>query len=186
VKEMVEKYKINPCGLSCEFCDSNTTKLQDSADYLSKASEDPMFFGIMSTTNPGFNTENIPGFKEIIKTIGGLPPCPGCDESSHCSISQCAKEKKVENCGKCDNFDVEKGNCTAPPTASVVPMTPPAPIYLGFLGQRYQDTNIKNLQAIAKGNMKEVESWIDDMVKNKKTNRDLIDTSVNLFDMMKK
>ena len=183
---MVEKYKINPCGLSCEFCDSNTTKLQDSAEYLSKASEDPMFFGIMAMTNPGFNKENIPGFKEIIEMLKGFPPCPGCEKSSHCSINQCVKENKVENCGQCNNFDADKGNCTAPPTASGASITPPAPIYLGFLGKRYQDTNIKNLQAIAKGNAKEVEAWFDDMVKNEKTNRDLIDTSVNLFDTMKK
>lgn len=183
---MVEKYKINPCGMCCDFCDSNTTKLQDSASYLSKASEDPMFFGIMSTTNPGFNKENISGFKEIIEMIGALPPCPGCEKSAHCSINQCAKEKKVENCGKCDNFDAEMGNCTAPPIPSGASFTPPAPIYLGFLAQRYQNTNIKNLRAIAKGNIKEVESWIVEMVEKKKTNRDLIDTSVNLFDMMKK
>ena len=31
-----------------------------------------------------------------------------------------------------------------------------------------------------------IPALIDDMVKNEKTNRDLIDTSVNLFDMMKK
>jgi len=183
---MGEKYKINPCGLSCEFCDSNTTILQDSAKYLSRASEDPMFFGVMVMTNPGFNKESIPGFKEIIKIIEGMPPCPGCEKSGHCSINQCAKEKKVENCGKCEKFNAEKGNCTAPPISSGASFTPPAPIYLGALSQRYQNTNIKNLQAIAKGNMKEVESWIDDMVKNKKTNRDLIDTSLNLFDMMKK
>ena len=178
--------KINPCGLTCDFCDSNTTKLQDSARYLLKASEDPMFFSIMSMTNPGFNKENIPGFKKIIKMVEGLPPCPGCDEAGYCSINQCAKEKKVDNCGKCNNFDADKGICTAPPTPSGSAQTPPAPIYLGLLGQRYKNINIKNLQAIAKGNVKKVESWIDNMVKNKKTNRDIIDTSVNLFDMMGK
>ena len=183
---MVEQYKINPCGLSCEFCDSNTTKLQDSAKYLSKASKDPMFFGIMSMTNPGFNNENVPGLKELIEMIEGFPPCPGCEKSGHCSINQCVKEKEVENCGKCEIFDADKGHCTAPPTTSGASITPPAPIYLAFLAQRYQNANIKNLQAIAKGNTKEVESWIDDMVKNEKTNRDLIDTSVNLFDTMKK
>ena len=183
---MVEKRKINPCGLSCEFCDSNTTKLQDNAKYLLKASEDPMFFGVMTMTNPGFNNENIPGFKEIIKTIGGLPPCPGCEKSGHCSINQCAKESEVENCGKCEKFDAEKGNCTAPPIPSGTSFTPPVPIYLNALSQRYQNANIKNLQAIAKGNIKEIESWVEDMVKNKKTNRDLIDTNINLFEMMKK
>jgi len=183
---MVEKYNVNPCGLSCEFCDSNTTILEDSANYLLKASEDPMFFGIMSMTNPGFNEENIPGFKEIVQLIGGFPPCPGCKKSAHCSINQCVKDKGVDNCGQCNNFDIEKGNCTAPPTASGASITPPAPIYLEFLSKRYQNVNIKNLQAIAKRNTKEVELWIDNMVKNKKKNRDLIDTTVNLFDMMKK
>lgn len=182
---MTENYKINPCGLTCDFCESYTTQLQDSARYLLKASEDPMFFGRISMTNLSFKKENISGFKEIIKIIEGLPPCPGCDEAVYCSINQCAKEKKLDNCGKCNNFDADKGVCTAPPTPSESTSTPPAPIYLGLLGRRYKNTNIKNLQAIAKGNTKEVESWINDMVENKKTNRDLIDISVNLFDRMR-
>lgn len=188
MSEMTGKYKITTCGMSCDLCDSNTTKLQDKAKYFLKALEDPMFSGIISMMNPksSFTGENIATFNNMLKELEGFPPCPGCENSMHCSINQCAKEKKVDNCANCDSFDANKGICTAPPTPQESAFTPPAPIYLGFLSKRYQNTNIKNLQAIAKGKKKEVEIWIEDMIKNGKTSRDLIDVSVNLFEMMKK
>lgn len=188
MSEMTEKYKITPCGLSCDLCDSNTTILQDKAKYFLKALEDPMFSGIISMMNPksNFNAENITIFKNMLKELEGFPPCPGCDKSMHCSINLCAKEKKVENCAKCDYFDVDKGSCTAPPTSQGSAFTPPAPIYLELLSKRYQNVNIKNLQAIAQGEEKQIELWIEDMLKNRKTSRDLIDVSVNLFEMMNK
>ena len=50
---MTKDYDLTTCGLSCDLCDGNTTKLQDSAKYLSKVFEDPMFQGIflMGTQN---------------------------------------------------------------------------------------------------------------------------------------
>jgi hypothetical protein len=188
MSEMIDKYKITTCGLSCDLCDSNTTKLQDKATYFLKALADPMFSGIISMMNPksSFNEENIATFNSMLKELEGFPPCPGCEKSMHCSINQCAKEKKVENCANCKSFNVNKGICMASPVPQESAFTPPAPIYLGFLSKRYQNTNIKNLQAIAKGKIKEVELWIEDMIKDGKTNRDFIDVSVNLFEMMKK
>jgi hypothetical protein len=185
---MSEKNKITTCGLSCDLCDSNTTKLQDYAKYFLKVLEDPMFSGIISMMNPksSFSKGNTTTFNSMLKELEGFPPCPGCDKSMHCSINQCAKAKKVETCANCNSFDVDKGNCIETPTPKEAVFTPPAPIYLEFLAKRYQNINIKNLQAIAKGKQHEVESWIDEMIKKGKTSRDLIDTSVNLFEMMKK
>jgi hypothetical protein len=188
MSEMTEKYKITTCGLSCDLCDSNTTKLQDNAKYFLTVLKDPMFSGIISMMNPNssFNGENITLFNNMLKELEGFPPCPGCEKTMHCSINLCAKEKKVETCAECDNFNVNKGICTAPPTPQESAFTPPAPIYLAGISKRYQNTNIKNLRAIAKGKKKEVESWIADMIKKGKTSRDLIDVSVNLFEIMKK
>jgi len=185
---MTEKTKITTCGLSCDLCDSNTTKLQDYAKYFLKVLEDPMFSGIISMMNPqsSFNKENMATFNSMLKELGGFPPCPGCDKSMHCSINQCAKEKKVEHCANCKSFDVDKGICIEPPTPKEGAFTPPAPIYLEALSKRYQKTNIKNLQEIARGNIDKIELWIEEMIKEGKTSRDLIDTSVNLFELMKK
>lgn len=188
MSKMTEKYNITTCGLCCDLCDSNTTKLQDYAKYFLTVLKDPMFSGIISMMNPksSFNEENITILNSMLKELEGFPACPGCDKSMHCSINQCAKEKKVENCANCESFDVNKGICTALPNPQESAFTPPAPIYLGFLSKRYQNANIKNLQAIAKGKKKEVEIWIEDMIKKGKTSRDLIDISVNLFEMTKK
>ncbi|MFX1292176.1 MAG: DUF3795 domain-containing protein [Promethearchaeota archaeon] len=185
---MVEKYKITTCGLSCDLCDANTTKLQDNAKYFLKVLRDPMFSGIISMMNPksSFTKENITIFNNILKELGSFPPCPGCDKNEQCSINICAKEKKVETCAICENFDVKKGICIAPPVPQKSSFTPPAPIYFEFLSKRYQNRNVKNLQAIAKGNLKDVQLWIENMIKECKTSRELIDPSVNLFEMMKK
>ena len=62
---------------------------------------------------------------------------------------------------------------------------PPAPIFLQVLSKRYQNSNIENLIAIAKAQKSKVNSKIEKMIKEGKTNRDLIDISVNLFEPMK-
>lgn len=188
MSEMTEKYKITTCGLSCDICDANTTKLQDTANYFLEVFKDPMFSGIISMMNPesNFTEENKITFKNMLEELGSFPPCPGCDKSVQCSINQCAKEKKVESCAKCDSFNVEEGTCTAIPIPQKSSFGPPAPIYFEFLSKRYQNRNVKNLQDIAKGKEKEVELWIESMIKKGKTSRDLIDTTVNLFEMMKK
>ncbi|MFX0028379.1 MAG: DUF3795 domain-containing protein [Candidatus Hermodarchaeota archaeon] len=185
---MTEKYKIATCGLSCDICDGNTTKLQDNANYLLDVLKDPMFSGIISMSNPksNFTEENKTIFNNMLEELRSFPPCPGCDKNVGCSIKQCAQEKKVNSCAKCDNFNMDEGTCTAVPIPQKSSFGPPAPIYFGFLSKRYQNRNVKNLQAIAKGKEKDVELWIEDMIKKGKTSRDLIDTTVNLFEMMKK
>jgi len=188
MSEMADKFKITTCGLSCDLCDANTTKLQDNANYFLKVLKDPMFSGIISMMNPksSFTEENITIFNNMLKELGSFPPCQGCDKNEQCSINQCAREKKVETCAKCESFDVNEGICTAPPVPQKSTFTPPAPVYFGFLSKRYQNTNVRNLQAIAKGKSKDVELWIENMIEKGKTSRDFIDTSINLFEMMKK
>ena len=188
MSKMTEKYKITTCGLSCDLCDSNPNKLQDNSRYLLKVLEDPMFSGIITMMNPksSFIAENLRTFSNMLKELEGFPPCPGCENRMQCSINACAKKNNVKNCAECDKFDVDKGMCTTSPSPKGSAFTPPAPIYLGFLSKRYQNMNIKNLQAIARGKKKNVELWIDDMLKKGKTNRDLIDVTVNIFEMLEK
>jgi hypothetical protein len=188
MSEMADNYKITTCGLSCDLCDSNTTKLQDNANYLLTMLKDPMFSGIISMMNPksSFTQENIKTFNDMLKELGSFPPCPGCNNRVECSINQCAKEKKVETCAQCESFDVNGGICAATPTPQKSGFFPPGPIFFGYLSKRYQNANVKNLQVIAKGKSKDIELWIENMKKEGKTNRDLIDVSVNLFEMMNK
>ncbi|MHA2390538.1 MAG: DUF3795 domain-containing protein [Promethearchaeota archaeon] len=184
---MSEKFKITTCGLSCDLCDSNTSKLQESSINILLALKDPMFSRVISVMNPNtkFTDENLTIFREMLEEIGNFPACPGCDNRFDCSINQCAKEKEIMTCANCFNFNGDDGVCTAPATPSESVFTLPAPAFFKFLSQRYQNTNVRNLQLIAKGDVKEVENWIEKMIKEGKTSRDLIDTSVNPFEMRK-
>ena len=188
MSEMADNYKITTCGLSCDICGSNTTMLQDNAKYILSVLKDPMFGGIISMMNPksSFTQENIKTFKYMLTELKNFPPCPGCDKRVECSINECAKEKKVDTCAQCESFDVNEGICVATPVPQKSAFTPPAPTFFGYLSKRYQNINVKNLQAITKGKSEDVELWIDKMKKERKTNRDLIDFSVNLFENMKK
>lgn len=184
---MSEKYEITTCGLSCDLCDSNTSKLQESAKNIMIALKDPMFSGVISMMNPKtkFTNENVSIFRGMLEELGSFPTCPGCEKRYDCTINQCAKEKQIKTCANCDNFNVEGGVCTAPLTPSESVFTLPAPTFFKFLSQRYQNTNVRNLKLIAKGKSKEVAIWIEKMFEEGKTNRDLIDNSVNPFEMMK-
>lgn len=188
MSEMADKFKITTCGLSCDLCDANTTKLQDNATYIINVLKDPMFSGIISMMNPksSFTEENINIFINMLEEIESFPTCPGCDKNEQCSINICAREKEVETCAECESFNANEGTCTSPPVPQKRTFTPPAPIYLEFLSKRYQNMNIKNLQSIAEGKSKDVEAWIENMIKQGKTSRDFMDVSVNLFEMMKK
>lgn len=184
-KRMVKDYKITFCGLSCDLCDSNTTKIQDTAKYLLSVFEDPMFLGILSMTNPEFKPKNFPAFKEVLEVLNKFPPCPGCEGRKDCAIKQCAQKKKIENCSMCDYLNVERGICSAPPEPSDIPFMPSAPIFFNGLSQRYQKWNIKNLDSMKQGKKAELNKKITKMIKDGKTNRDVIDISINLFDQMK-
>ncbi len=182
---MVKNYKITTCGLSCDLCDSNTSKIQDDANYLLKVFKDPMFTGILSITNPEFNVENIPAFMEVLDALTKFVPCPGCDGRQDCAINTCARDKKIADCSACKFIDLKKKMCTATPEPSKIPFTPPAPIFFNGISQRYKKWNLKNLKLIKEGKKSDVDKDIETMIKNGKSNRDLIDTSVNLFDQMK-
>ncbi len=180
---MENEHKLSTCGLSCDICDANTTKIQDSAEYLMDIFKDPMFSGVIAMTNPDFKVENVPMFQEMLKMITQFPPCPGCEGRDECAINLCVKEKSIENCSQCNFLDIEAGSCTAPPEPQKMPFLPPAPVFFNGITQRYKKWNIKNLKAIANGKLAEIDSNIEDMIKKDKSNRDLIDFSVNLFDM---
>lgn len=184
-KEMIKDYKITTCGLCCDLCDSNTTKIQDTAKYLLEVFEDPMILGILSTTNPEFKSENFPAFKEVLDILNEFTPCPGCEGRKDCAIKQCTQKKNIENCSMCDHLNVDEGICSAPPELSDIPFMPPAPIFFNGLSQRYQKWNIENLDFMKQGKKAELNKKIAKMIKDGKTNRDIIDIHINLFDQMK-
>lgn len=184
-KKMIKDYKITTCGLSCDLCDANTTKIQDTAKYFLSVFEDPMFLGILSMTNPEFKPQNFPAFKEVLEVLNKFPPCPGCEGRKDCAIKQCAQKKNIDNCSMCDHLNVQEGICSAPPEPSDIPFMPPASIFFNVLSQRYQNWNIKNLDSMKQGKVAEVYEKIAYMIQDGKTNRDIIDTSINLFDQMK-
>ncbi|MHA1439278.1 MAG: DUF3795 domain-containing protein [Promethearchaeota archaeon] len=182
---MVKDYTLTACGLSCDLCDANTTKIQDSAKYLVNVFEDPMFLEILSMTNPEFKPENFPAFKEVLEVLKKFPPCPGCEGRKDCAIKQCTQKKGIENCSICAHLNIEEGICSALPEPSGIPFLPPAPIFFNGLSKRYQKWNIKNLDLIKQGKKAEVNKRIGNMIKKGKTSRDIIDTSINLFDQIK-
>ncbi len=182
---MVKNYNLTSCGLSCDLCDSNTTKLQDSAKYLSKMFEDPMFQGLILMFNPQFKKENFTGFIETLELLKSYPPCPGCQGRADCVINQCTKQKNITSCSECEFLDLDAGTCTEVPKQPKSPMMPPAPIFFQGLSKRYKNWNIENLIAIANGKKDKVNSDIEKKIKNGKSSRDLIDLSVNFFEFMK-
>ena len=177
------EYELATCGLSCDLCDANTPKIQNAAKYLIKVFEDPMFSGVLMMTNPEFNKENIVGFKETLEILNKFPPCPGCQERRDCVINQCTREKGIVSCSECSFLDVDGGICKAVPEPPKNPMMPPAPVYFNCLAKRYQNWNVENLIALSKGQKQEVDTKIAQMIKDGKISRELIDISVNLFDM---
>ena len=172
---MEEKVKINPCGFSCDICDNNTTKVQDSAGYLLDAFRDPGLGEMISLLVEGFKTENLPMFKEMLKQISKAPACPGCDEMTECTILQCLKERGLNSCSECSHLDFRVGKCTAEPTEPKGPMMASASSFLNMLFDRYQGWNLENLKAIKEGRKEEVIAELEKMVKEGKTHRDLID-----------
>ncbi len=182
---MVKDYEITTCGLSCDLCDANTTKIQESAKYLAEILEDPMFRGVISLTNQDFKEDNYPILREMLDALGKFPPCPGCEGRNDCVINQCAAEKEIENCSQCSKLDLKKGLCTAPPTSPKVPMMPSAPIFFNGLSKRYKNWNIKHLSSLSQGEKDKVNQEIQDLIDKGKTNREKIDFSVNLFEMNK-
>ena len=180
---MKKNYILATCGLSCDLCDANSTKIKDSAAYLLKVFEDPMFASVLTFTTPEINPNNLPVFQETLDVLKMFPPCPGCQERQECPINQCVKEKGINNCSECKFLDIENERCNAIPTSTKVPMMPPAPIYLNGLVKRYQGWNIKNLKTLKEGKKKELNMNLEIMEKEGKSSRDLIDTSVNLFEM---
>ncbi|MHA1195848.1 MAG: DUF3795 domain-containing protein [Promethearchaeota archaeon] len=182
---MVKNYKINPYGLNCDLCDANTSKIQEYAKYLLNVFEDPLFIGILSMTDPKFKPENIPTFKQILKILNKFPPCSGCEGRGDCVVNQCVQKKNIENCSMCEHLNIQEGICSALLEPSEVLFFLPAPIFFNKLSERYQKWNIKNLDLIKQGKKGEVDKKIANIIKEGKTNRDLIDTSINLFDQMK-
>ena len=182
---MIKDYKLASCGLSCDLCDANTTKIQDAASYLLEVFKDPMFVGVISLTNPDFKQENIPGFKQTLKILENFPPCPGCHARIDCVINQCVKEKNITSCSKCEFIDLELGSCNAPFNQSEKAIMPPAPVFFEGLTKRYQKWNIRNLRALFEGKKDMVNSTIEKMIKDGKSNRDIIDFSVNLFESIR-
>ena len=182
---MTKEYELTTCGLSCDLCDSNTTKLQDSAKYLYKVFEDPMIQGVILMFNPEFKKENFSGFKETLEILKDYPPCPGCTSRMDCVINQCAKGKNLKSCGECEFLDLKAGICKSVPEQPKSPMIPPASIFFQILSKRYKKWNIENFKAFSKGEKDKVNSKIDKMIKEGKSSRDLIDLSVNLFEAKK-
>ncbi len=182
---MTKDYEITTCGLSCDLCESNTTKLQDSAKYLLEVFEDPMFQGVILMFNPEFKKENFRGFENTLKLLKNNPTCPSCQERKDCPINLCATQKNLTSCSECEFLDFEAGICKAVPEKPQSPMMPPAPIFFQGLSKRYQNWNVKNLIALANEQKNTVNSEIEKMIKEGKSNRDLIDTSVNLFESVK-
>ncbi len=179
---MVKDYEITTCGLNCDLCDANTTKIQDSAKYLVEILEDPMFRGVISLSNQDFKEVNYPIFRDMLEILGKFPPCPGCVGRKDCAINQCAAEKEIENCSQCSELDVKKGLCTAEPKPPKVPMMPSAPEFFNGLSKRYKNWNIKHLKSLSEGKKNKVNEEIQQMINEGKTNREKIDFSVNLFD----
>jgi hypothetical protein len=182
---MVKDYELATCGLSCDLCDGNTPKIQDSSKYLLKVFEDPMFQGVLLMTAPNFKSENLLGFLDTLKVLEKYPPCPGCQERKDCIINQCAKQKNIKSCSDCELLDLEMGICKEIPESSKNPMMPPAPIFFQGLAKRYQNWNVENLIALNKGNKEQVKLKIEKMIKEGKTSRDILDISVNLFESIK-
>ncbi|MFX1348380.1 MAG: DUF3795 domain-containing protein [Promethearchaeota archaeon] len=182
---MTKDYELTTCGVSCDLCDSNTTKMQDSAKYLSEMFEDPMFQGVILMFNPEFKKENFLGFKETLELLKDYPSCPGCQERKDCVINQCAKQKDITSCSECEYLDLEAGICKAIPEQPKSPIMPPAPIFFQGLSKRYQNWNVQNLIALNKGQKDQVISKIEKMIKDGKSSRDILDISVNLFESKK-
>ena len=95
------------------------------------------------------------------------------------------KQKGIISCSECEFLDLDAGICKAIPEQPESPMMPPAPIFFQGLSKRYQNWNVKNLIALTKEQKKEINSKIEKMIKEGKSSRDLIDTSVNLFESRK-
>jgi hypothetical protein len=182
---MTKDYELTTCGLSCDLCDSNTTKMQDSAKYLFKVFEDSMIQGVILMFNPEFKKEDFSGFVNTLELLKNYPTCPGCQERKDCPINQCAKQKNINSCSECEFLDLEAGMCKAVPEQPQTPMMPPAPIFFQGLSKRYQNWNVKNLITLAKGDKDKVNKKIEKMLKEGKTSRDLLDISVNLFESRK-
>lgn len=182
---MTKDYELTTCGLSCDLCDSNTTKMQDSANYLFKVFEDPMIQGVILMFNPEFKKENFSGFKETLEILKSYPPCPGCQSRTDCVINQCAKDKNISSCGECEFLDLEAGICKAVPEQPESPMMPSAPIFFQVLSKRYKNWNMKNFAALSKGEKEKINKDIEKLIKDGKTSRDLIDLTVNLFESRK-
>ncbi len=178
---MTKEFDITTCSLSCDLCDANTTKIQESAINLLNTLEDPMYRGVISMTNKNFKEKNYSVLKEMLEILKNNPPCPGCNIRKECPINHCANGKEIDNCSECEFLDTEGGICKAPPEPSNLPFLPPAPIFFNGLAQRYRKWNVKNLKAIAEKKKKDVDENIYKMIKAGKTSRDLIDFSVNLF-----
>ncbi|MDX1797972.1 MAG: DUF3795 domain-containing protein [Candidatus Lokiarchaeia archaeon] len=179
---MTKDYEITTCGLNCDLCDSNTTKMQDSAKYLFKVFEDPMIQGVVLMFNPEFKKENFSGFVNTLDLLKDYPTCSGCQERMDCPINQCAKQKNINSCSECEFLDLEAGMCKAVPEQPKTPMMPPAPVFFQGLSKRYQNWNVKNLITLASGDKDKVNKKIGKMIKEGKTSRDILDISVNLFE----
>jgi len=121
----------------------------------------------------------------MLEVLKSFPPCPGCEGRTDCVINQCAKEKGIKSCSECDLFETTKGKCNAPLKAPKIPNMPPVSIFFQGLAQRYQNWNVNNLKEFKKGNIKDVEARIKELISDGKTSRNLIDISVNLFNMKK-
>ena len=176
---MPKDYVLTTCGLSCDLCDSNTTKIQDSAKYLLKLFEDPMFFGILTVTGSGFKEDNFPAFQHTLDVLSKFPACPGCQGRKDCAINQCAEEKGIVSCAKCDFLNSDENICSAPLEPPKNPMMPPAPIFFNGLSKRYQNWNTKNLKAMKEGKKQQVNEEIEELIKAGKSSDVLIDKSVN-------
>lgn len=182
---MTKDYKLTTCGLNCDLCDSNTSRVQDSARYLLEVFGDPMIQGVLLMTSPGFKKENLIGFMDTLEVLSNYATCPGCQERKDCVINQCTKQESIVSCSECKYLDLKAGICKKTPISPKNAMMPPAPIFFNGLSRRYQNWNVENLIAVAKGEKEKVNSKIEKMIKEGKTSRDIIDISVNLFESMK-
>jgi len=178
-----KKYKINACGLCCDICEAKTTKVQEAATKVLKTLEDPAYRAILAMGNPQCSENNFSIAQHTLEAIGTSPPCPGCEKREECSIKTCTKQHSVKNCGECSQFDTKIGTCTAPPTPPAMPFLPPTPVFFQGLSQRYRNWNVDNLRLLKEGKLAEVNMRITQLRAKKKTARDLIDTSVNLFQL---